>query len=290
MEWKPLRENLKKDLEIYLSKENFLKCFNNPEIYYFKRLKLNYWYIKNWIIYEDNSRLYLHILNRRKYKAQKELLEKCNEPVDTEIETEDVEDTDTETETELISSIKQLSISSSERQGHGFDYENKVILKYGLKKSNNYTSVYDAYTKLNIPVQIKCIKNKCAVEMGDYLRNKNKKEDFILIVGFWDGQKDNIINEVILYIKKELFIQNLKFNLDDDMFKEMSLISNLKKDDNRWREFRIKFKNEWDHNQNKIDLRCKRDHKTQRRIQCAISWKNFNEYFIKNFDKYKLIK
>ena len=51
----------------------------------------------------------------------------------------------------------------TERQGHGFTYENNIIRKYNLLKSDNYISKFDAYCNNGIPVQIKYIKNKCEI-------------------------------------------------------------------------------------------------------------------------------
>jgi hypothetical protein len=166
--------------------------------------------------------------------------------------------------------------SYRERQKHGFDYENIVIKKYNLKKSDNYTSKYDAFHN-NLPVQIKCIKHGCAIEMGDYHRNKLKKEDFILIVGFWQDKKDNIIKETILFIEHDNFTKNLSFEDDEAMEAEMDLISNLVVDDMRWKDFCDKYKSKWPKT-NLLDIRFKRDHKKQKRIQCAISWKNFKKF------------
>lgn len=74
-----------------------------------------------------------------------------------------------------------------ERQRHGFDFENFVIKKFNLIKEVKYTAEYDAYTKNNIPVQIKLEKEGSDIELADIFRNYQKSSDFILIVGFWSG-------------------------------------------------------------------------------------------------------
>ena len=86
------------------------------------------------------------------------------------------------------------------RQRHGFDFEDKIISKYSLIKSKNYTSKYDAYTITGIPVQIKCIKFKSSIDFGDFRRNQTHLIPFILIVGFWKYKKDNIIKPTIARI------------------------------------------------------------------------------------------
>lgn len=177
-----------------------------------------------------------------------------------------------------------------ERQKHGFQYELQVIKKYKLSKTETYTCPYDAYyNKINeksIPVQIKCIKMGSNIEMGDYRRNKRKYDDFILIIGFWEKEKTNIVKEVILYINNEEFKNYLKFDYDEQMFKEMKSISNKKEDDLKWKLFCEKYKKKWP-NKNILQLRFKRDHKKQKRLQCAIPWRLFDK-FCKQFPKFDL--
>lgn len=169
---------------------------------------------------------------------------------------------------------------SNERQKHGFEYENLIIKKYNMLKINKYTHKYDAYYKFKgrvIPVQIKCIKYGSSIELGDYRRNKHKKENFILFVGFWKENKDNIIKETILFIDRKKFISNLEFDHDNEIFSTLNLITNLICDDLKWKSFTEKYKNLWP-KKNLISIRFKRDHKTQKRIQCAIPWKKFNTF------------
>lgn len=173
-----------------------------------------------------------------------------------------------------------------ERQKHGFQYELQTICKYNLKKADSYTCPFDAYYK-DIPVQIKCIKYGSCIEMGDYIRNKSKKNDFILIIGLWDGKKENIIQEIVLFINHQLFKKHLQFHLDDEMLYEMKTISNSRLDDLSWKRFCFKYKNKWPR-ANIMQLRFKRDHKRQKRIQCAIPWKSFNNQFCHLFSKFNL--
>ena len=70
----------------------------------------------------------------------------------------------------------------SEQQKFGFDIESMIINKYGLKKNESYTGVYDALTQSNINVQIKTFKNKTSICLGDLKRNFSKSELFVLII------------------------------------------------------------------------------------------------------------
>lgn len=177
------------------------------------------------------------------------------------------------------------SVISNERQKHGFQYELKTIEKYKLVKAESYTCPYDAYYH-DIPVQIKCIKFGSNIEMGDYIRNKSKDQNFILIIGFWYGNKTNIIKEEILFINHESFKEYLRFDYDNELIQEMKLISNSREDDIKWKLFCNKYKKLWPKS-NLLHLRFKRDHKKQKRIQCAIPWRLFNQ-FCKQFPKFDL--
>lgn len=172
----------------------------------------------------------------------------------------------------------------TERQGHGFEYEKRVVAKYHLSSTDKYTSEHDAIIT-NIPVQIKCIKYGSAIEMGDYFRNKQKRKDFILIVGFWKDYKDNILNEYIFNVKHTQYVSNMRYDYDDDMKNEIKLISNSTSDDLKWKSFCSHHKTQYLLYNNSISLRFKRDHKTQKRIQCAIPWREFNWWFRQEFEE-----
>lgn len=183
--------------------------------------------------------------------------------------------------------LETVEISRNERQVHGFVYEDIIICKYQLIKQKKYTAKFDAYF-FDIPVQIKFIKWGSSIDMGSFWRNKTIKEDFILIVGFWKGEQ-KLTEEHILFVDHKIYLKNLEFsdgkNYDKILKIEMNLITNLHVDDDRWTEFCSKYRNLWP-KVNQIKLRFKRDHKTQKRMQCAIPWANFNHYFIKQFSKF----
>jgi hypothetical protein len=178
-------------------------------------------------------------------------------------------------------------MSNNEKQKHGFDFENFIIKKYKLIKETKYTGEFDAYYT-NIPIQIKCIKKNTSIDFGDYFRNKNKTKDFILIIGFWQNIKTNIIDTYAVYINYQSWNNLFHFNFDNQMKTEMKLISNLKIDDENWKNYKYKYKNLWYLNERKIEIRFKRDHKCQKRIQCAIKNKIFYNFFLNFFINIKL--
>lgn len=180
---------------------------------------------------------------------------------------------------------KIFRVVSAAKQYHGFEYEQKVIKQYKLLKSQNYTSPYDAHHG-SLNVQVKCIQHGSSVEFGDYMRNKNKSSNFILIVGFWKNEKDNIIQEHIFDVNAKSLTNNLFYPHDPEMFAEMKVISNSYEDDTKWKSFCSKHRIQWSEYGNNMDLRFRRDHKKQKRIQCGISWKNYNVWFMEEMKQY----
>lgn len=171
-----------------------------------------------------------------------------------------------------------------ERQHHGFEYEQKVIAKYGLKKDEGYTGKWD--TAFNgIPCSIKCEKLGSDVEMGDYFRNASNSEDFYLIVGFWEHDKENIVEEHILYIPSKKYSSLFDEKMSEKFKLLLSEATNDREYDKVWKSKITTLRKEWANaTDNLIRPRFKRDHKTQKRIQCAINNKDFYNFFIKNFE------
>lgn len=179
-------------------------------------------------------------------------------------------------------------IQATARQKHGFVYQSRVINKYNLLEQKGYTAEYDA-TYQNIPVQIKCSKFGSSLELGDYQRNKNKNKDFILAIGLWkkcNSFNKVITNEYLLYIEHCNYIKQLGYYneyIETLMYEEFKEISNHNEHDYIWQQFCKKYKSLWKKD-NKISIRFKRDHKRQKRIQCAVSWYNFDDWLLRDFE------
>ncbi len=171
-----------------------------------------------------------------------------------------------------------------ERQSHGFSFEQKVHEKYGVKLNSNYTDKWDGELN-NIPVSIKLEKNGSDIEMADIFRNMNISSDFYLIVGFWENDKTNIIKEHILYIDHEEYSKLFNFDMIEKFKNLLKNISNDKSDDIKWKTQITSLRKEWkETTPNLIRPRFKRDHKTQKRIQCAINNKDFYNYFLNKYE------
>lgn len=169
----------------------------------------------------------------------------------------------------------------AERQIHGFLYEKKCFADFPWWTSNSdeYTNKWDGYdTELEMPVSIKCIQKGSSIDFGDIFRMATIDEDWILQVGFWQGSKTNIVEEYTIEIDKNDW-QSLVGDIES--FKkakiEMSSISNDYSDDEKWKQFRLKYKTLW--GSTIFQPRFKRDHKKQKRIQCGIMYNDLKEHF-----------
>ena len=174
-----------------------------------------------------------------------------------------------------------------ERQSHGFDFEKYIIDKYGIAPcpEGHYTYKWDGLLN-NIPVSIKTEQVNSDIEMADLLRNATNEEDFYLIVGFWEGDKTNIVAIETLLISGKEWHSLFDMDLVNQCRTFLDTITNDYSDDEKWREGRLALAQKWKiKTNNLIRPRFKRDHKSQKRMQCAINNKDFYDYFIPKYRK-----
>lgn len=165
-----------------------------------------------------------------------------------------------------------------ERQIHGIEYEKKLCSKHNLIFDENYTAIWDAYKPDGIPCVIKTFKEKSELPLSDIFKNALRDEDFYLMYGIWKGEKSNIIEEKVIFIDinkwKELFDWNRYDELNNWI---KNLVSNNYDYDMIWKSEVEVWKNRWGKDR-LIQPRFKRDHKTQRRIQSAVAYKNLEMF------------
>ena len=170
-----------------------------------------------------------------------------------------------------------------ERQSHGFAFENIIRNKYGIVKNPNYTGKWDGWLN-GIPVSIKLEQFKTDVEMADFFRNANNTEDFYLIVGFWQGNKKNIVSYYTLFIPAREWAGLFNKECEKYFSYIIENITNDRGDDTKWKKWIKEGKEKWQSSTpNLIRPRFKRDHKAQKRIQCAINYQDFINYFVKKY-------
>lgn len=171
----------------------------------------------------------------------------------------------------------------NERQIHGFKFED------WLKKTFfdiYYTSEWDIPEKLNPnpaggPISIKTAKWRCSVYFGDALRQFQINQQFTLIVGFWksEANKKKIVKilEAVVSLKKwkeiwkPLTIETL-MELDN-LIKDRSVSPEAAR-----KHIQERLSNLRNSKPTIITLNPKIDSKTQRRLQCSLSFPNFFKY------------
>ena len=171
-----------------------------------------------------------------------------------------------------------------ERQKHGFKFEKKYVKENDLIIESEYTSIIDAIDKEDNVYQIKCIKLGSSIDLGDIFRNSQKEKDFYLVVGFWKDKRNNIVEIYKLFIDKNKWNKLFEFDAYDKMKDWIkNKVSNDYNYDNQWKKECSYYKKLWNVIERKIQPRFKRDHKSQKRIQCAINKTDFYNYFLKEF-------
>ena len=190
------------------------------------------------------------------------------------------------------------------RQDHGFVNEKKVCKRDGFipwkeftelnpnfkEKCGDYISTWDAIdpnVKTTgkygfLPVQIKTIKEGAAIELGSLARNSKKNETFRLIVEFYEpGNKAKIIKTHSILVDPKRWRKQFRFSNYNEWCNWIkNKVSNLHSYDETWRRECKDRKSEWHAElpNSLVSPRFKRDHKKQRRIQCAIPSGDFHKF------------
>lgn len=166
----------------------------------------------------------------------------------------------------------------SERQKHGFDFQEQYIKENNLISEKKYTGEYDAYTQNNFPIQIKTRKKNNELDLGDLKRNLNKEKDFLLVVGDYSVNKGNKVFEKpkCYYIDIENYKKQFNCDCLNEMEDFLKEITNDYSDDAKWRNEMKDFKKRTIAN---VVPRFKRDHKKQKRIQAAVPKKNLKDFY-----------
>lgn len=173
----------------------------------------------------------------------------------------------------------------TERQGHGFIFEDYIINKYNITSfQNDYTSKWDGEFN-GYPVSIKHIKKGNAIDLADLFRQASITEDFFMFVGFYTENGDDEIH--ILYVPGEewhsYFMDLSEF---EQKFKEaLNSVTNDRVDDQKWNTLRQDCVNFWKtHTNSLITVNGKRDHSHQKRWQCSINKTNFYKEFLPKYE------
>lgn len=184
--------------------------------------------------------------------------------------------------------VKKTSpVKRGERQAHGFIFEDYIKKELGIEAcpKGHYTYKWDGMLN-GIPVSIKTEKYGSDIEMASFTRNAYNTDSFYLIVGFWEEEKTNIVSIEILLIPGDEWHSLFSIEIVNKCQNLIDTISNSVEDDQKWKESRLKLSKEWkEKTSNLVRPRFKRDHKSQKRMQCAINNKDFYSYFLPKYKK-----
>ena len=180
----------------------------------------------------------------------------------------------------------------TERQGHGFAFEDYVEDIYNVDRSHEgygkkYTDPWDGLY-YGYPVSIKHIKKGCAVDLADVFRQASITEDFIMFVDFYETPLVSETDDIhILFIPGEKWHS---YFASPDIFEErlrdvLKSVSNDKSDDAKWTKLRVESVKFWKSiTTGFITLNGKRDHEKQKRWQCSINNTNFFKEFLPKYE------
>lgn len=177
--------------------------------------------------------------------------------------------------------------TNGERQRHGFDFETFIKAKFAIEPCDegHYTYKWDGMLN-DYPVSIKTEQLGSDIEMASFERNATNKDSFYLIVGFWKDSKDNIVTIETLFIEGQEWHQLFDEDIVNECKEFLATITNDYSDDEAWSQGCKTLKKKWQSNTlNLIRPRFKRDHKKQKRMQCAINYNDFYNYFVPRYRK-----
>lgn len=183
-----------------------------------------------------------------------------------------------------------------ERQRHGFDFEQTMDeLISSMQRDEGYTAEDDAHliydNTLDIRTSVKTCKYTMELCLGSFSRIATNDEPLLLFIGHYQNKRD--IHDVdVLYLEEgftTLFGEN-RYDLIDlcaDFVQYMTTTPdfNAHSYDVIWKEKYNEFREEYEEcstNDCYIFPRAKRDHKKQKRMQCAIA-KEDKEYLIQQY-------
>ena len=171
-----------------------------------------------------------------------------------------------------------LYLCDMERQNHGFEYQEELCERHNLVPDKNYTGTWDAYTQNGVPCVVKTFKKGSELPLSDIFNNESRDQDFYLMYGVWSGKKTNIVDEKVIFIDITKWKQLFEWNHYGELKNWIkNLVSNSYDYDLTWKSEVKLWKEKWGTDRI-IQPRFKRDHKSQRRIQSAVAYKQLETF------------
>lgn len=170
-----------------------------------------------------------------------------------------------------------------EVQNHGFVFEDWVKDTLGVKNlAYNYTQKWDVLGEM--PISVKCMGLKNALEFGSAVRIWEINETFTIVIGRWKQIKNkkiiksideiNITPKILKKMKGEITLTEIK-----DFDKRIKSFPAGKKEQKRGIEFARRWKLERKNRMGLLTITHKIDSKKQRRVQCNLNYSNYVQLF-----------
>jgi hypothetical protein len=179
-----------------------------------------------------------------------------------------------------------------EVQRHGYVFEKWVRdTFFGGYVQPDYTQKWDIPKEVNklhggLPCNMKAIKYSAPVDMGDALRQFQVDEPFILIVAFWrqEGEKKRIVNIVAPTVTPALYRKLWEPITLEDLKRLDAVVKDRTLDYRKARAAAQKIKSAPPFTRAIITVNPKIDEKSQRRLQCSLSFKNLFKHLAPQAD------
>ena len=183
------------------------------------------------------------------------------------------------------------SAPAKEVQNHGVVFEQWIRdTFFDGYTPDSYTQKWDIPGAANkkfggIPVNPKAIKYKGATDLGDALRQFDIDEPFWLIIGFWqqEGENKRFVNVVAERIEPQDW-RKLWGDLERADLERLDAVIKETPDYREARQLAQAMKREPKFKSSIITLNPKIDSKSQRRLQCSLSWSKVFKYLAPDAD------
>ena len=179
-----------------------------------------------------------------------------------------------------------------EVQRHGYVFEKWVRdTFFGGYVQPDYTQKWDIPKAVNkfhggLPCNMKAIKYGAPVDMGDALRQFHVDEPFILIVAFWqqEGDRKRIVNVIAPVVTPETYRKLWEPITLEDLKRLDAVVKDRKLGCREARAAAQKIKSAPPFTRAFITVNPKIDEKSQRRLQCSLSFKNLFKHLAPQAD------
>lgn len=178
-----------------------------------------------------------------------------------------------------------------EEQRHGYVFEEWVRATFFGNYEGGYTQEWDVPKEANtrygeIPVSIKTARYGRSVDLGDALRQYSINERFLLIVGFWkqEGEKKRIVAIVAATVEPALWKRLWEPITPEELQRLDAVVKNRRTPYHEARLQAKKIKNAPPFTQAVMGVHPKIDSKSQRRVQCSLSFREVFEYLAPKAD------